>query len=424
MTAGFPEAVVLLVAGRLRPGLDGGFTIATMRRATDLAAAGVRPVLVTTDPGADAERDLAHFRALGLADAGTRLIALREWYRARGEEVELPMVTGRADWHLAEEPVVLRSTRGMRELAGFGALYREFIAGVVAAECAVSGRAEAVVICESKQVGTLLARDRAREYALVHTVHSAHTSEPFEPDSPVDALWAPWFAELDGFDAVLWPTLAQRRDAAARYGEREGWAVVPHPAVVPEQLLAVPRDPWRVLVIARLSMYKRVDHALRAFARLPKRARLTICGDGPERARLEELARELGVADRVEFAGARPDAADLLAGAAVLLLTSQSEGQSLVVVEALSRGCPVVAYDIRYGPGEMVEDGVSGLLVPYGDISGLADALGGLLGRPERIAAMSKAALAWARAHGPELSMSATAAAVRGALARRFPRVS
>lgn len=420
MTAGFPRAVYLIVAGRLRPGLDGGFTIATMRRARDLAAAGARPVLVTTDPGADPERDLAGFRELGLADDGTRLIALRDWYRAHGEEIELPYVAGRADWHLAEEPVVLRSAEGVRELAGFGALYREFIAGVAAAERDAAGLGEVVVICESKQVGTLLAEDPHREYALVHTVHSAHTSEPFEPDSPIDALWSPWFAALDGFDAVLWPTAAQRRDVVARFGDHEGWAVVPHPAEVGfEEATAVPRDPWQVVVIARLSAYKRVDHALRAFAHLDTRARMTMCGDGPELERLRALAMELGIVDRVDFAGARSDAVELLGGAAVLLLTSQSEGQSLVVLEALSHGCPVVAYDVRYGPGEMIEDGISGSLVPYGDVAGLTFALAALLGQPERIAAMSRAAFAWARAHGPEVSMAAMAEAIQGALARR-----
>jgi len=418
VTASFPPAVYLLVAGRLRPGLDGGFTIATLRRARDLAAAGARPVLVTTDPGADPAADLAGFRALGLADDGTRLIGVRDWYRERGEEIELPYVVGRVDWHLAEEPVVLRSAAGDRELAGFGALYREFIADVAATERAATGLAAAVVICESKQVGTLLAADAHREYALIHTVHSAHTSEPFEPDSPVDAIWAGWFAALDGFDAVLWPTAAQRRDAAVRFGEREGWAVVPHPAT-PGVVASGARDPWRVVVIARLSAYKRVDHALRAFVPLDARARLTVCGDGPELERLRALADKLGIADRVEFTGATPDAAERLAEAAVLLLTSQSEGQSLVVLEALSRGCPVVAYDVRYGPGEMIEDGVSGSLVSYGDIAGLTAALGRILGRPERIAALSRGAVAWAQSRGPEVSMAGTALAVRGALARR-----
>lgn len=419
MTAGLPEAAYLIVAGRLRPGLDGGFTIATMRRAGMLAAAGARVVLVTTDPGARPEQDLAEFRALGLADERTRLIALRDWYRARGEEIELPVITGRIDWHLADAPVVLRSPTGQRELVGFGALYREFVAAVAAAEREASGVAAAVVVCESKQVGALLARDSRRAYALVHTVHSAHTSEPFEPDSPVDALWSPWFDVLDCFDAVLWPTAAQRRDAAARYGERAGWEVVPHPAEAVARVSGTARDPWRVIVIARLSRYKRVDHALRAFAPLDDRARMTIFGDGPELEHLRALARELGIAGRVDFAGADPDAARALNDAAVLLLTSQSEGQSLVVLEALSHGCPVVAYDVRYGPGEMVQDGRSGALVPYDDVAGLTNALAALLGDPERIEAMSDAAIDWARAHGPEVSLAALAAAIRGALARR-----
>ncbi|MEJ1230431.1 MAG: glycosyltransferase [Galbitalea sp.] len=63
-----------------------------------------------------------------------------------------------------------------------------------------------------------------------------------------------------------------------------------------------------------------------------------------------------------------PDAVDRLDAAAVLLLTSRHEGQPLVILEALARGCPVVAYDVHYGPGEMIEDGRSGLLVEPGDV--------------------------------------------------------
>lgn len=106
------------------------------------------------------------------------------------------------------------------------------------------------------------------------------------------------------------------------------------------------RDPaWppRLLCAGRLAPQKRFDLALRAFAALgAKGATLTIAGDGPERAALVELARQLGVRDAVHFTGAQPDIAPLLAQSDLLLLTSAYEGYPAVLLEALAAGLPVV----------------------------------------------------------------------------------
>ena len=82
------------------------------------------------------------------------------------------------------------------------------------------------------------------------------------------------------------------------------------------------------------------------------------------------------------------------------------EGQPLVILEALARGCPVIAYDVHYGPAEMVENGRSGALVEAGDRDALVEAIVSVIGDRERNSAMSTAALEWARGHGPEVSMA------------------
>jgi poly(glycerol-phosphate) alpha-glucosyltransferase len=91
--------------------------------------------------------------------------------------------------------------------------------------------------------------------------------------------------------------------------------------------------------------------------------------------------------------------------AAVLLLTSRFEGQSLAITEALAHGTPAVSYDVAYGPGELIEHGVSGYLVPPGDVAGLSEALSSILGSVSEIDRMSLAGWQWARAHGPERAM-------------------
>ena len=84
------------------------------------------------------------------------------------------------------------------------------------------------------------------------------------------------------------------------------------------------------------------------------------------------------------------------------MLSSSFEGYPLSTLESMSRGCPVVSYDIKYGPREQITDGVDGFLVPRGDVDALADRLVELLRSPELVARMSRAARETARRKGPD----------------------
>ncbi|WP_298227796.1 glycosyltransferase [Gryllotalpicola sp.] len=448
-----PAARYFIAASRLRPGLDGGYTVATMNRARHFAAeGGVQPTLLTFEP-APQDGVLEGFAALGLAASETPMRNLFAEVRARPALVRgaalhprrdadesdparattvyaedgspllrLPF-TARADWHRADADIVVLAPDGVAlgALRGWGELYRLWVDAVVA-EGAASG-IPAVVIAEAKQVGELLAAGE-RDYALLHTVHNVHTADPYRWDSPLEALWQGWFDVADRFDAVAWLTERQRSDAVRRFGDHPEWVVIPHPAPPSQPDAAPGRDPLRAVMVARLVAQKRVADAVRAWPAVLAShpgARLEVYGDGPERAALETLIAELGLREAVTLHGYVPRASDQLASAAVLVLSSRHEGQPLVVAEALAAGTPVVAYDIPYGPADMVEPGVSGELVADGDVAGLAAAINGILGNPQRIAALSAGARAWTAAHQSEHSIALWAALVERVLARGLP---
>ena len=155
-----------------------------------------------------------------------------------------------------------------------------------------------------------------------------------------------------------------------------------------------------VAFLGRLRKYKGVDALLDAFARIVAElpmARLEIVGDGPHKKALEARAARLGLGERVRFHGFVPAAEKvaLLSSAHVSVCPSPKEGWGLTVVESNACGTAVVA---SRSPGlvDSVKDGVSGLLVPHGDVAALAAAIRRVLTDDALRARLERDGLAWA----------------------------
>jgi glycosyltransferase involved in cell wall biosynthesis len=156
-----------------------------------------------------------------------------------------------------------------------------------------------------------------------------------------------------------------------------------------------------VLYLGRLKRYKRVDLIVRAFARVAQQtplARLIIAGQGDARPALEELVNELGLADRVEFAGfvSEDEKRNLFRRTWVHMLTSSKEGWGITNIEAAACGTPTIASN---SPGlrDSVEDGVTGFLVPHADVDALATRLQEVIDNTELRNRLSTQALGFAR---------------------------
>lgn len=165
----------------------------------------------------------------------------------------------------------------------------------------------------------------------------------------------------------------------------------------------VPSDARVLLAVSRLTEQKGVDVAVRALASLPDDTVLVVLGEGPERPRLESLARELGVARRVFLLGRVPDVATWLRRASALVHPARWEGFGLAVLEAMLAGLPVVASRVSSLP-ELVVDGETGVLVRPNDPSALALGVARALEERERL---GEAGLARARAEFSVARMAA-----------------
>jgi glycosyltransferase involved in cell wall biosynthesis len=200
-----------------------------------------------------------------------------------------------------------------------------------------------------------------------------------------------------GADATI---ATSRAVAALAPGARVVYPGVPIPPARP-----VPaNDPPIVGYAGRLVRLKGVDVLLRAAATLPE-LRVEVAGDGPERPRLETID------PRATFLGWQPRLDDLLVRWDLFALPSREEAFGIAALEAMAAGLPVVASRVG-GLPELIDDGLTGLLVPPEDPPALAAALAGLAADPALRARMGQAARERAAASFPVERMVASVAAL------------
>jgi len=189
-------------------------------------------------------------------------------------------------------------------------------------------------------------------------------------------------SRVDAFACVSAQT---RREVVALAPAAEARAkVVVNPVAPPAEAIPPARssDPSHpaLVGIGRLVPQKGFDVLIRALARLGPEVRLTLVGEGPERSALQALATEVGVADRVVFAGEHADPLPWMAAADAVVLPSRFEGMPGVLIEAMACGRAVVASDLP--SVREVLQGLDAPLVPAGDPEALAAGVSAALTRP------------------------------------------
>jgi glycosyltransferase involved in cell wall biosynthesis len=191
--------------------------------------------------------------------------------------------------------------------------------------------------------------------------------------------------------------------------------VVPNAA--PELTPSLDRDPGRVVFVGRLVAWKHVDHVIRVLPRLPT-VTFEVIGAGPRLEPLRRLAAALDLEQRIVFRGALPreEALAAMRNAGALVLPSSYEGMPHVILEAFAIGVPVVGSDAP-GIQAVVEDGVSGLLYPGGDLDALEHAVRQATA-PEVAARLIRGGLEYAGRATLDASARATREALNKALGR------
>jgi len=259
--------------------------------------------------------------------------------------------------------------------------------------------------------------------------HLFGTTAFAEASAPMAAVvWGaelpiPWVYRSAAFHAISEST----RDDLVRRGVPAERVVVIHPGVDSQEYRPDPATPRaaapRFLYVGRLKRYKGVEFAIRALA-AARTARpditLDICGQGDDRPRLERLAVERRVSDAVRFLGfvSEDEKRRLLRRAWAVVFPSPKEGWGITNVEAAACGTPAIASD---SPGlrESVQNGVTGYLVPHGDVPALAGRMRELAEDPSLVERLGHAARRFAEGLSWDSAARATLAHIEATVAER-----
>ena len=292
----------------------------------------------------------------------------------------------------------------------------------------LAGDAERVFLVTDSRfaLGDILPRADDR-FFLLHLIHNNHTVRERRWDSPLSPDYEPLFDRMRMVDGLVTLTTRQSEDVAQRFGRSNNLFVVPNPVELPELPETMPtRARADFVIVSRLEGQKRLQHAIQAFALVVAKrpeATLRIYGNGKQRERLQRLIDKLGVGGQVRLMGFDRHAKAQLVSATGFLMTSVNEGYPLATLESMSFGCPVVSYDIKYGPRDQITDGVDGFIVPAGDVEAIAERCVQMIDSPALVAELSHNALRKAAGHDWRQFLRDWAHAFETAVAQRPHRV-
>jgi len=243
---------------------------------------------------------------------------------------------------------------------------------------------------------------QTRAFKVMH-LHSNHVNDPLRPKTAgLNFNYSYALNNLDQWNGVIASTEQQTTDFQDRFGNQPPVYTVPV-GIVTDETLKAPQPAWservpgKIIFVARLAEEKQQDQVIRAFkqvhAAVPN-ATLDFWGyaNGDTGNQLRKLVTELDLKSVVTFNDYTTDLNSVYNHAQLAMLTSRAEGFALALLEGQAHGVPQIAYDVKYGPRDIIRDGQDGRLVPVNDEQALAKAMIELLTNPEQLAAFSQQA--------------------------------
>ncbi len=201
--------------------------------------------------------------------------------------------------------------------------------------------------------------------------HSVFLRDSYDLTSEPQLYFRYMCENPEKFESIVFLTEAERDDFNKKYGGGNNTTVIPHPYPYRVSRAGFDgRDHRRAVIVARLDVFKQVGAAVDIFAAALKKTpgiRLDIYGAGDKEQDIKNQIKRLELEDSVFMMGVTDDPVSVFESAALCMTASAAEGFPLTLVESVCAGCPVFAFDVKYGAAEIVEDGKTGFLIPRFD---------------------------------------------------------
>ncbi|MDF2418092.1 glycosyltransferase [Acinetobacter beijerinckii] len=202
---------------------------------------------------------------------------------------------------------------------------------------------------------------------VVGVIHAAHYSKAKEKESKTNAHYNSYIENLEKIDHLIFLTEKQKKDFSERFGYHPNYTVIPHfykNTTLENSLNS--RQKYKCVCLARFDKVKRLDLLIEIFGEIHREipeATLDIYGFGPEKGNLINTIESNNLVGVVRLRDFVSDVNSVLKNADLMLFTSGSEGFCMAILDSLKNGCPVISFDIDYGPSEMIINDYNGYLI-------------------------------------------------------------
>lgn len=238
-----------------------------------------------------------------------------------------------------------------------------------------------IVVSDSRNTDLLAVKLPGEKVKKLLRLHSSHLDKPYKADSAIHPQIQKAVENLQAFDGILLLTEEQKHDMTERFGNEHQFYTVPHFHEGDKDKPVVQKDTKKAIIVSRFAPLKQINHVIEAFKQVVTSvpdAQLEIWGKGPEEDNYQALIKKLGLENNVAVKGFTHNPEEVVAQGLFTVTTSNREGFSLAIMESMAKGTPVISYDFKYGPKDLIKDNETGMIVSSDDKTALANAMIGL----------------------------------------------
>ena len=255
-----------------------------------------------------------------------------------------------------------------------------------------------ILLLDSPHIFPIIRSSLNKTDKNILTLHSNIFKTPDDIYSDINSEHVELMDSIGEFDEVVTSTRMQADDLRSIYVNKS-FTPIPQIVLRPENRnlsSTIVRDNNRLIYIGRLEPSKQIPELLEALVPLflsRPNVQFHIFGEGSQKAKIESRIRKLNLIQNVFLRGITHDSDKEFARSNISVLPTKLEGFGLTIAESMLAGTPVVAFDCRYGPSDMIMDGISGRLIPNQHFPSLYRAVNDLFENQELIDSMRPEAM-------------------------------